>query len=372
MSFSWSIGHGYIRNDIRIFIEEKAVVVGTGDAAALIAVCLHLASFLRAISRNCLISEISEGILTVDVCVYVWELFVGDLRFAVVVRTVPAATSFGINFTCESRMWAEILSGGANDAWCGFKSFEKVEVWLCVTVAWWLASLLGDRSFASAYYNITRLQLEHLVMNRWLDSLRVFDNSISWPSLKQEERKLNKYKCARMPTPMDRAMQSRVSIDLANILKNRSWSSCLESVLWYVVEICYMRTWLLTRKGFAGLVVATSLWNMWGGDMFPAEKDPTGGMFQRSHWSDVSKACWPWNSTWDVDGDRTSKMAESSKSRKLLLPVSQWLTCSSVRCYRMAKWPGNNWLSEWRRMWDRVAQNRDTAAFRSFIIHVLS
>ncbi|EXJ96489.1 hypothetical protein A1O1_01615 [Capronia coronata CBS 617.96] len=40
-----------------------------------------------------------------------------------------------------------------------------------------------------------------------------------------------------------------------------------------------------------------SLWSMWGGDMFPAEKDPKGGMFlpsdvllsialfQPSHWS---------------------------------------------------------------------------------------
>lgn len=29
--------------------------------------------------------------------------------------------------------------------------------------------------------------------------------------------------------------------------------------------------------GFAGLVTLASLWNMWGGDIFPAEKDPTGG-----------------------------------------------------------------------------------------------
>lgn len=31
--------------------------------------------------------------------------------------------------------------------------------------------------------------------------------------------------------------------------------------------------------GFAGLVTVASLWSMWGGDMFPAEKDPTGSMF---------------------------------------------------------------------------------------------
>lgn len=29
--------------------------------------------------------------------------------------------------------------------------------------------------------------------------------------------------------------------------------------------------------GFAGLVTAASLWNIFGGDMLPAEKDPTGG-----------------------------------------------------------------------------------------------
>jgi hypothetical protein len=30
--------------------------------------------------------------------------------------------------------------------------------------------------------------------------------------------------------------------------------------------------------GFAGLVTVASLWNLWGGDMFPAEGDPKGGM----------------------------------------------------------------------------------------------
>jgi hypothetical protein len=28
--------------------------------------------------------------------------------------------------------------------------------------------------------------------------------------------------------------------------------------------------------GFAGLVTVASLWNFWSGEMFPAEKDPTG------------------------------------------------------------------------------------------------
>jgi hypothetical protein len=29
--------------------------------------------------------------------------------------------------------------------------------------------------------------------------------------------------------------------------------------------------------GFAGIVTAVSLWSIWGGDMFPADKDPKGG-----------------------------------------------------------------------------------------------
>ncbi|PGH30551.1 STE24 endopeptidase [[Emmonsia] crescens] len=28
--------------------------------------------------------------------------------------------------------------------------------------------------------------------------------------------------------------------------------------------------------GFAGLVTAAAVWSIWGGDMFPAESDPTG------------------------------------------------------------------------------------------------
>lgn len=29
--------------------------------------------------------------------------------------------------------------------------------------------------------------------------------------------------------------------------------------------------------GFAGLVTVASLWNLWGGELFPAERDPKGG-----------------------------------------------------------------------------------------------
>lgn len=29
--------------------------------------------------------------------------------------------------------------------------------------------------------------------------------------------------------------------------------------------------------GFAGIIGAVGLWNVWNGDVFPAEADPTGG-----------------------------------------------------------------------------------------------
>jgi len=44
-----------------------------------------------------------------------------------------------------------------------------------------------------------------------------------------------------MPTPLDRALQSRNAF-----------------------------------LGFAGIVTAAAAWGIWGGDMFPAAKDPTG------------------------------------------------------------------------------------------------
>ncbi|KAI9875911.1 MAG: hypothetical protein M1830_007782 [Pleopsidium flavum] len=45
-----------------------------------------------------------------------------------------------------------------------------------------------------------------------------------------------------MPTPLDRALQSRNAF-----------------------------------LGFAGIVTAVAAWTIWGSDMFPAEKDPIGG-----------------------------------------------------------------------------------------------
>lgn len=46
-----------------------------------------------------------------------------------------------------------------------------------------------------------------------------------------------------MPTPLDRALQSKNAV-----------------------------------LGFAGVVGAVAAWSIWGGDMFPKEPDPTGGV----------------------------------------------------------------------------------------------
>jgi hypothetical protein len=42
----------------------------------------------------------------------------------------------------------------------------------------------------------------------------------------------------------------------------------------FLIILCFQNLFF----GFAGLVGLASLWNFWGGDMFPAEKDPVGGM----------------------------------------------------------------------------------------------
>ena len=34
---------------------------------------------------------------------------------------------------------------------------------------------------------------------------------------------------------------------------------------------------LIPYVAFAGIVTAVSAWSIWGGEMFPAEKDPVGG-----------------------------------------------------------------------------------------------
>ncbi len=63
-----------------------------------------------------------------------------------------------------------------------------------------------------------------------------------------------------MPTPLDRAMQSR----------NAFLGTCKDG------ESCLIE--LTQNAAFAGIVTAVSAWSIWGGEMFPGEKDPVGGM----------------------------------------------------------------------------------------------
>ncbi|KIW62106.1 hypothetical protein PV05_02154 [Exophiala xenobiotica] len=41
--------------------------------------------------------------------------------------------------------------------------------------------------------------------------------------------------------------------------------------------------------GFAGLVTVASLWNWWGGDLFPAEGDPKG---DPEYWTETELRRW--------------------------------------------------------------------------------
>ncbi|KAJ4533697.1 hypothetical protein HRR77_008449 [Exophiala dermatitidis] len=41
--------------------------------------------------------------------------------------------------------------------------------------------------------------------------------------------------------------------------------------------------------GFAGIVTLASLWSIWGGDMLPAEKDPTG---DPDYWTETELRRW--------------------------------------------------------------------------------
>lgn len=62
-----------------------------------------------------------------------------------------------------------------------------------------------------------------------------------------------------MPTPIDRAMQSRNTF-FGTSLKMES----------HLIEVDIM-------IAFAGIVTAVSAWSIWGGELFPGEKDPVGG-----------------------------------------------------------------------------------------------
>lgn len=77
-----------------------------------------------------------------------------------------------------------------------------------------------------------------------------------------------------MPTELDRALKSKVLlISLINSKTNNtrtsSWVPIPPASKYDLND--------LNVLGFAGLVTAAAAWTIWGGDMFPAEPDPTGG-----------------------------------------------------------------------------------------------
>ena len=42
-------------------------------------------------------------------------------------------------------------------------------------------------------------------------------------------------------------------------------------------EINSRKILMFLSSGFAGIVTAVAAWSIWGGDLFPADKEPTGG-----------------------------------------------------------------------------------------------
>jgi len=69
-----------------------------------------------------------------------------------------------------------------------------------------------------------------------------------------------------MPTPLDRALQSRV---------RHTWA--LSALLHCAPESLTKPPSQNTFLAFTGIVTAVAAWTIWGSDMFPAEKDPSGG-----------------------------------------------------------------------------------------------
>ena len=56
----------------------------------------------------------------------------------------------------------------------------------------------------------------------------------------------------------------------------QSWVRAIWDRSTFQADKCSIRI-----AGFAGIVTAAAAWSIWGGEIFPAEKDPTGGtMFQ--------------------------------------------------------------------------------------------
>lgn len=42
-------------------------------------------------------------------------------------------------------------------------------------------------------------------------------------------------------------------------------------------EVNSRKILMFLSSGFAGIITAVAAWSIWGGDLFPADKEPTGG-----------------------------------------------------------------------------------------------
>lgn len=84
-----------------------------------------------------------------------------------------------------------------------------------------------------------------------------------------------------MPTPLDNAMQSRVRPNLALINNGGKAKYSLDRISGYAhlvySEMSWRRILTFLPSGFAGIVTAVAVWSIWVGDLFPANKEPTGG-----------------------------------------------------------------------------------------------
>jgi hypothetical protein len=83
-----------------------------------------------------------------------------------------------------------------------------------------------------------------------------------------------------MRTPMDRVLQSRVRL-LPPLLPlfnfSRSEMTISQNLFLGMKSTCFDKALLQAHNiGFVGIVTASALWSMWGGDIFPADKDPSG------------------------------------------------------------------------------------------------
>jgi hypothetical protein len=81
-----------------------------------------------------------------------------------------------------------------------------------------------------------------------------------------------------MPTELDRALKSKVPISKYRYPLINSKTNDSRTSSWVPIPPASKYDLNdLNVLGFAGLVTAAAAWTIWGGDMFPAEPDPTGG-----------------------------------------------------------------------------------------------